>query len=372
VKKLRAAVVGAGLLGAFHAQKLAALDQVELVAVVDPLPEQRQLVASQCGTQGLADTQELFGRVDAVVIAVPTRLHHPLGMEFLGRGIHVLMEKPLAATLAEADELLKAARQHGAVLQVGHVERFNPALATALPHIESPKYIEAVRASGFTFRSTDIGVVLDLMIHDLDLVLSMVHSDVQQVQAMGLSVLGGHEDVAHARLEFECGCVATLSASRVSYEPARRMQVWSASSYTSIDFATRRTTVIRPSETLLRRQFDLNALSAEQVEYYKQHLLEDHLPRRDFEAPAVDALALEVQDFVESILSSRTPRVSGEQGRRAVEIAEQILDRILVHAWDDSADGPVGPMAAPRPNIIPGPHWHQAPSPSSLPRREAG
>ncbi len=370
--KLRAAVVGAGRLGGFHAQKLAALDQVELVAVADPVPAQRQRVADQCHTTAVADPSELFDRVDAVVIAAPTRLHHSLGTEFLSRGIHVLMEKPLAASLAEADALVKTARQHNAVLQVGHVERFNPALDAALQHVQSPKYIEAVRASGFTFRSTDIGVVLDLMIHDLDLVLSMVRSEVQQVQALGISVLGGHEDIAQARLQFECGCVATLSASRVSYEAARRMQVWSARSYVGIDYASRRTSVIRPSETLLQRQFNVDALSPQQLEYYKEHLLEEHLPRQEFEAPAVDALALEVQDFVESILASRTPRVSGDQGRKAVEIAEWILDRIHTHAWDDSADGLVGPMAAPRPSIIPAPHWRQTPSPSTLARREAG
>jgi predicted dehydrogenase len=349
---------------------MAALEAVDLVGVVDPVAAQRERVASQCHTQALADPESLFGQVDAVVIAAPTRLHHALGKEFLGRGIHVLMEKPLASTLAECDDLVRVARRHRAILQVGHVERFNPAFEAALPHIESPKYIEAIRSSGFTFRSTDVGVVLDLMIHDLDLVFSLVHSEVQRVQALGLSVLGGHEDVAHVRLEFECGCVATLSASRVSYEAARRMQVWSMRSYASIDFASRRATVIRPSETLLRRQFDVNALSAEQVEHYRQHMMEEHLPKEEFEAPAVDALALEGQDFVESILKARSPRVTGDQGRKAVEVAEQILDRIHAHAWDDSMDGPVGPLATPQASIIPAPQWHH--SRSSQPRREAG
>lgn len=372
MRKLRTAVIGAGRLGGFHAQKLAAIKDVELVAIVDPVPAQRDRVAAQVGAKALDDPQELFGLVDAVVIAAPTRLHHAVGMKCLAQGIHVLMEKPLAATVAESGELVRAARQHGAILQVGHVERFNPALALALPHLEAPKYIEAVRASGFTFRSTDVGVVLDLMIHDLDLVLSLVQSEVKEVHAMGISVLGGHEDVAQARLEFESGCVATLSASRVSYEAIRRMQVWSARSYATLDFATRHATVIRPSETLLKRQFQVDALSPEQVEYYKENLLKEHLPRQEFEAPAVDALALEVQDFVDSVLTSRSPRVTGEHGHKAVEVAQQILDRIQTHAWAGTADGPVGPMAATRSHVVPAPHWHQTPSRAARARKEAG
>ena len=372
MNKLRVAVIGAGRLGGFHAQKLAALEHVELAGVTDPLESQRNRVAAECHTVSFADHRQLLDRVDAVVIAAPTRLHHALGVEFLGRGIHVLMEKPLAATAAQADELVELARKKQLVLQVGHVERFNPALIAALPHVRTPKYIEAVRASGFTFRSTDVGVVLDLMIHDLDVVLSLVRSPVRKVDALGLSVLGGQEDVANVRLEFQCGCVAALSASRVSYEAARRMQVWSPRAYASIDFATRKTTLIHPSETLLSRQFDVDSLAPEQVEHYKEHLLEEHLAREEIESAAVDALSLELQDFVESILLPRQPRVNGQQGRDAVALSELILEKIRSHAWDDAADGPKGPLAAPRPSIIPAPHWHLAPSYSPAQRKEAG
>ncbi len=227
MNRLRVAVIGAGRLGGFHAQKLAQLPEVELVGVADPVESQRSRVAAECRTAAFADYRELCGRIDAAVVAVPTRLHHALGKELLRRGIHVLMEKPLTPTAAEADELVALARRQRLVLQVGHVERFNPALAAASPHLRSPHYLEAVRASGFTFRSTDVGVVLDLMIHDLDVVLSLVRSELRRVDAMGISVLGGHEDVANARLEFANGCVAALSASRVSYEPVRHMQIWS-------------------------------------------------------------------------------------------------------------------------------------------------
>ncbi len=373
MRRVRTAVIGAGRLGGFHAQKLAAMEQVELVAVADPVPAQRNRVAAECGTRALADYRLLAAeKVDAVVVAAPTLVHHPIGMEFLSRGIHVLMEKPLAPNLAEADELVRTARAHGAILQVGHVERFNPAMTAAAPHVDSPKYIEAVRASNFTFRSTDIGVVLDLMIHDIDLVLSMTRSEVVRVQALGLSILGGHEDVAHARLEFECGCVASLSASRVSYHASRRMQVWSSIAYVDLDFASREAVVVSPSETLRRRQFDVASLSPDEMEHYRDHLMEEHLPRQVIQSPAVDALALEATDFIESIQTARHPRVSGEQGRNAVAVAEQILDRIHAHAWDDTANGPVGPLATPVPRVIPSPHWHLAPSERTAQRREAG
>jgi predicted dehydrogenase len=370
--RLKTAVIGAGRLGGFHASKLVGLPQVDLVAVVDPLPAGRNRVAAECNVQALPDHHELLGQVDAVVIAAPTCLHHQLALEFLEAGAHVLVEKPLCATLDEAEELVQAAQRRGLVLQVGHVERFNPAFAAAVPHVRNPKYIEAVRSSAFTFRSTDVGVVLDLMIHDIELVLSLVHSRVRKVDALGLSVLGGHEDVANARLEFECGCVATLSASRVSYEAVRHMQVWSPRAFASIDFGTRTTTLVRPSETLLRRQFNADLLTAEQIDYYKDRLTEEHLPREQKRFDAIDALTLELHDFVDAILTPRMPRVTGAAGRDAVAVAEQILARIHTHAWDDAADGPVGPLAVPRPRTVPSPHFNLSPADAPLVRREAG
>ncbi|HUT12209.1 MAG TPA: Gfo/Idh/MocA family oxidoreductase [Thermoguttaceae bacterium] len=370
--KLRLAVVGAGRLGGFHARKIADRDDAELTAVVDPSPESRNRVAAECRTQALPDCGPLPGRIDAAVIAAPTRLHHRLALDLLKSGIHLLVEKPICSTRAEADELVETARRHRLVLQVGHVERFNPAFAAATAQVENPKYIEAVRAGPFTFRSTDVGVVLDLMIHDIDLVLSMVRSRVRKVDALGLSVLGGHEDVANARLQFENGCVATLSASRVSYEPVRRMHVWSLRSFAGIDFATRAVNVVRPSETLLRRQFDVDALSPEQVEHYLGHLSEEHLPCQRVEFEAVDALALQLQDFFEAIRTARRPRVTGEAGRDALAVAEQILARIHTHAWDDLSEGPVGPLAVGRPRVIPAPHFEFSPEIFPAARQEAG
>jgi predicted dehydrogenase len=373
VSRLRVAVIGAGRLGGFHAQKLARLEHAKLVAVVDPDPAPRHRAAAECRTQPLADYRELAGRIDAAVVAAPTRLHHPIALDLLNQGVHLLVEKPLCPTAAQADELVRAARRKGVVLQVGHVERFNPALAAAGPYVSqpAPKYLEAVRASNFTFRSTDVGVVLDLMIHDIDLVLSLVRSPVRRVDALGLSVLGGHEDVANARLEFQCGCVATLSASRVSYQSVRQMHVWTPRAFASIDFAARKTTLVRPSETVLERRFDVDALGPEQLQH-KEQILEELLPREEIQAEAVDALSLELADFLESIRTPRLPRVTGEDGRDAVAVAEQILDRVAAHAWDDRLDGPVGPRAIPRPSVLPAPHFTLVPSPQPHLRREAG
>jgi predicted dehydrogenase len=372
VKKLRVAVIGGGRLGGFHAQKLSALEAVRLVAVVDPEPAARNRLAALCHTEPLADFRPLLDEIDAAVVAAPTGLHFPIGQELLEHGVHVLMEKPLTTTAAQAEELVQIAQRQKVVLQVGHVERFNPALAAALPYLRNPKYVEAVRTSPFTFRSTDVGVVLDLMIHDLDLVLWLARSPLRRVQALGLSVLGGHEDVAHARLEFQSGCVATLSASRVSYESVRRMQAWSPQAFASVDFAARTASIVRPDESLLKRQFHTESLTAEQVEHYRQHLGEELLPRQQLALEAVDALALEQQDFVDSIRTARAPRVTGQQARDAIAVAEEILAEIDHHAWDDQPDGLVGPLAMPRGPVIPAPHFSRIPAPLPLDHREAG
>ena len=367
MKKLKIAVVGAGRLGGFHAQKLLALPQVELAAVVDPDPAARERLAGACNCLALAEHAPLLGHVDAAVIASPTRLHHAIARDFLRAGTHLLVEKPLAATADEAEELVRLARDHadqrrpalrdGArtvpgggrrlVLQVGHVERFNPALTAVTAHLGQPRYIEAVRTSGFTFRSMDVGVVLDLMIHDIDLVLSLVGELPRRVEAMGTALLGRHEDVAHARLEFPGGCAATLVASRVAYETVRRIQLWSPRAMATLDLGARTATLVRPSATLLSGRFHADELSAEQVAYYREHLLAEHLPREEQRFEAVDALALEVQDFVEAILTPREPRVLGEAGRQAVLVAEQILERI--------AAAPHAPAAIPfdRPALDP-------------------
>jgi predicted dehydrogenase len=333
---LRIAIIGSGRLGGFHAQKLAKMPNVQIMGIVDPSPVSRDRLAAELNAPALDSHESLVGKVDAAVIATPTTLHHRVALDFLKAGTHLLVEKPLCTTVAEADELVELARWRKVVLQVGHVERFNPAFDAAANELQEPKFIEAVRASGFTFRSMDIGVVLDLMIHDIDLVLSLVRSPLRSVDALGVSLLGGHEDAAHARLTFECGCVANLSASRISYEPVRKMQVWAARAYANIDFATRTTTSVRPSEMLLRGEFHANQLSTEQMEYFKTHLAEEHLPREQKTYDAVDALAMELEDFVESIRTIRQPRVNGAAGRDALAVADQILASIAARSREEA------------------------------------
>jgi predicted dehydrogenase len=364
-------VIGAGRLGGFHAQKLAQRGDVTLVAIVDPLPASRQRIAAECHTEARADCVGLIDQLDAAVVAAPTSLHYAIARELLEAGIPLLIEKPLCTTLAQADELVAVARRRNVVLQVGHVERFNPAFHAAAAEIRRPKYIEAVRANGFTFRSMDVGVVLDLMIHDIDLVLSLVQSPLRKIEALGVSVLGGHEDVANARLEFECGCVATLSACRVSHEPVRRMQVWSPGAFAGIDFAMRTATLVRPSKTLRCRQFRVDQLTPDELEHQRSHFAEEHLPCERQTFDAVDALALEQEDFVESIRALHEPRVSGQAGRDALAVAEQILACIRAHAWDASDDGPVGALALPRRNAVPAPHFPLAGFPTPALRSDA-
>ena len=364
---IRLAVVGAGHLGRVHARIAKGLEGVELVGIVDPVPAAREAVAAEHGTSSFADHREVLGRVDAAVIATPTRFHHAVACELLEAGIHLLVEKPLASSLLEADEMVALADRCGRVLQVGHVERFNPALTAALPHIRDPKYIECCRAGVFSFRSTDIGVVHDLMIHDLDLILALVRSPVRRIDALGISVFGTHEDVAHARLEFENGCVATMAASRASYAAVRTMQVWSAGGFASLDFGTRKTTVVRPSETLQRREVRIEDLTPEQVTHMKEHLFEDWLAVEHPPVEACDQITAEQVDFAASIRAGRAPRVDGRQAREALAVAEQILAAIDSHAWDGTPSGRVGKFAVPA--TVRGPHWHLSPQHTPVERK---
>lgn len=370
MRRLRLAVVGVGHLGRIHARLMLGLENVELVAVVDPLEANRWQVAVDCGAQALADHRELFGRVDAAVIATPTRFHHQVGMDLLSQGVHLLIEKPLAGSLSEGQGLVEEAERRGLVLQVGHVERFNPVWSAALPHLRDPKYIEAVRYGPFSFRSTDIGAVLDIMIHDLDLVLSLVRSPLKRVEALGLAVLGRHEDVANARLTFENGCVAALSASRVNSTPRRSMQVWTPRRFARIDFAERAAEIISPSEALLSRQIDVERLSPPERDQLKADLFEKHLSRQMLPVERRDALTAELEDFVTSIREGRSPRVDGRQGQEVLAAAEQILSKIGAHTWEGGVEGPTGPQAIPTQRVVPAPHWDVAARQRS--RKQAG
>ncbi len=351
---LRIAVIGAGHLGRIHARIAAALDEIELVAVVDPVESARASVAQEARTRAVADYRELIGETEAAIIATPTRFHHTVGMDLLAGGIPVLMEKPLAANSAEANELVALARRQGLVLQVGHVERFNPALAAVAADVRDPKFIDATRTSGYTFRSTDIGGVLDVMIHDLDIVLALARSTVVDVQAIGISVLGEHEDLATARLTFASGCVAQLSASRVSFQQQRTMTIFTARGSASLNFATHEATIVRPRDEVLRREFAVESLSAEDRAYWKEHLFDKLLVRTQHQAQAGNAIQEEQREFVQAVREGRAPRVDGAAGRDAVAVAEMILERIEEHAWDGIQSGRHGPFAMPALPIVAG------------------
>lgn len=338
--RLRLAVIGVGHLGKEHARILAGLPEVELVGVADVNADQARAVAARCGTHAYSDYWPLLNLVDAAVIVVPTVQHHAIAGEFLRRGIPLLVEKPLAATLEQAEALVELARAHGTLLQVGHIERFNPAFVELEHRPLQPKYVSCERLGPFTGRSTDIGVVLDLMIHDLDILLTLVKAPVQTVEAVGVSVFGGHEDVANARLTFANGCVANVTASRASPTPLRRMHVWAPEGYVALDFSKRHLTLIQPSED----RPDPPALALLKEQLFGRHFQVLELDRREG-----DQLTCELQEFIRCLVTGAPPRVSGVDGRNALALATRILEAIRGHCWNGVAGGPTGPVQVPPP-----------------------
>jgi predicted dehydrogenase len=345
--RLRLGVVGVGHLGKEHARILAALPEVELVGVADPNLAQAEAVAERCGTQAFADHRQLLPLVQAAVIAAPTAHHHSVARDFLNRGLALLIEKPLAFTVAQADELLALARLQGTLLQVGHIERFNPAFEEVQGLPLQPRYISAERCSGFSGRSTDIGVVLDLMIHDLDLVLTLVQSSVVSVQALGVAVLGGHEDMAQARLTFANGCLVDLCSSRVHPTGVRRMNVWGSEGYAGLDLATRHLTLIQPGELLRHGRLDSRRLDTNMLASLKNNLYGGYLQMEERNCNTSDQLTRELQDFVQCLRTDRAPRVDGVAGRDALAVAWQILDAVRSHAWQGQEGSPAGPWQLP-------------------------
>jgi predicted dehydrogenase len=332
--RLRVGVVGVGHLGQHHARILAAMPDVELVAVADSRPEQARAVAAKCGTLALDDYRSMLGSVDAVTVAVPTFLHREVAGAFLARGIATMVEKPMAGTALDAEQLVAQARATNALLQVGHIERFNPALQALERMPIRPKYVSAERLSTYTFRSTDIGVVLDLMIHDLDLLLSLIAAPVRSVAAVGVSLFGEHEDVANARIEFEDGSVANLTASRASYAAVRKMRIWGAEGYASLDFASKEATLVRPSEQLKHGRLDLDGVDLTQPAAVKEHLFGKVLRVDRVESQGREPLSLELEDFVSAARGRSRPKVSGDDALRAVRLADQVLKSLEAHRWD--------------------------------------
>jgi predicted dehydrogenase len=306
VSALRAAVIGVGYLGRFHAQKYAALTDVELVGVADVNREAAERVAAEVGCAAYADYRELLDRIDVVSIVVPTRLHFAVAREFLAAGRHVLVEKPITETVDEADELIAVARQQGVLLQVGHLERFNPAIVALNGELHKPMFIESYRLTPFRGRGTDVNVVLDLMIHDIDIILNMVQSELVAVHASGVPVLSHEVDIANARLEFASGCVANVTASRVSRDAMRKVWVFQSDGYFSIDYQKRRIAVCRKGGDGMALP-GLPGITMKEKGFAES-----------------DALRDEIAAFVAAVRTGTSPVVAGEDGRRALAVALQI------------------------------------------------
>ncbi|WP_422136495.1 Gfo/Idh/MocA family protein [Endozoicomonas sp. ALD040] len=306
---LRTAVVGTGYLGKFHAHKYAMLPGSQLVGVADIDEDSGRLVARDCATEFFADYQQLLDKVDAVSIAVPTLLHHKISRDFLRAGVHVLVEKPITSSLNEAHELVQIARHQKLVLQVGCLERFNEALSGVGPLLNRPRFIESHRLAGFKPRSMDINVVMDLMIHDLDIILSMVNQPLVDVAANGTAVLSDSVDIAQARLTFSGGCVANVTASRISQKAKRKMHIFQEKSCICIDF----------------QSLNLSHFYKGKGEMFPgiPNIECDALNYKDS-----DSLRREIEDFLNCVRHSKAPRVSGEDGQRALELATRISDII--------------------------------------------
>jgi predicted dehydrogenase len=309
MSKLRAAVVGVGYFGSRHVDKWTALEDVELAYVVDNDAELARKIARKVGATAATDPAQLAGKVDVASVAVPTEHHFAVAGRLLDAGIHVLVEKPLTRTLEEADRLVAVAEARGLELRVGHLERFNPALLAVRDRIVQPRFMECHRLAPFKPRSTDVDVVLDLMIHDIDIILSLVSAEVAEVRASGVPVLTGSVDIANARIEFADGCVANVTASRVSAKSMRKLRVFQPDTYVSIDFEARECAVARklPGET------------------------RDGMPKIDHELRRLaqgDSLEAELRAFVDAVRGRSRPGATGREGRRALDLALAVSHRI--------------------------------------------
>ncbi len=310
MSRLKVGVIGVGYLGRFHAQKYAGMDDVDLVGVADTSHERAIEIAAECGTEGFTDYRPLLEKVDVLSIAVPTQFHFEVAQDCLRAGRHILLEKPITQTIAEADELIKLARERKLVFQVGHLERFNPAVMALRGILKNPLFIESHRLAPFRTRGTDVNVVLDLMIHDIDIILNMVGSEVKTVNSVGVPVISDEVDIANARLQFENGCVANVTASRASRDAMRKIRIFQEDAYISIDYHERKISI-------LRKGGGENAIPG---------LPDISMEERQFEQG--DSLLEEIHSFVTAVKTGGAPAVSGEDGRRALALALEITSRL--------------------------------------------
>lgn len=310
--KTRVGVVGVGQLGQHHARIYAEQSDTELIGVVDTDPQRAAKIAKSCATQALSDHHMLLGKVDAVSIVVPTTLHHPIARDFLMNGVHALVEKPITATVPEARDLVDLAREKNLVLQVGHVERFNAAIIRLQEIVKNPAFIEVHRLGPYDPRVQDVGVVLDLMIHDLDIILEVVKSPPRSIDAVGVAIFSDKEDIANARIHFANGCIANLTASRITPKKTRKIRFFQEDTYISVDY-------VKPS-----------------MEIYRKQTVPDPRPgsppveivRERVRLKAQDPLTAELEHFLECVASGMPPQITGEKARDALALAVEISEMI--------------------------------------------
>lgn len=350
--KLPVAVVGCGRMGKLHARVYSQMPQTHLVGVYDANRETAEAVAEEYKTQAFHNLKDLLPMVAAATIAVPTKHHAELAEPFLHRGVACLIEKPLAKDPFDCRRIIQAAEKYKPIVQVGHIERFNPAVRAMRRLNIRPQFMEVTRISPLTFRSIDVGVVLDMMIHDIDIVLNLAGgSEVTQIDAVGVSVIGDVEDICNARLTFANGCVANLTASRISPRPMRRMRIWAPEGYAKADFARRRLTLVQPSAEVRCYGLDPRRMTPAQRATIRDDLFGKYLQLQEVDCQrGGDQLTRELQDFVNAVRTKTSPRVPGTDGRNAIALAERILTQIRAHAWDGRIDGPnKGPDHLPTP-----------------------
>jgi len=309
LKTIRVGVIGAGYLGRYHAEKYHGMDAADLVGIVDINADRVKDVAARCQTTAFTDFRDLIGKVDAVSIVTPTPLHYEIGKTMLAAGIHVLIEKPMTTVLEEAHALINLAESRGLVLQVGHLERFNPAVVAVQDIVKKPMFIESHRLSIYQARSTDVSVVLDLMIHDIDIILHFVRSGIESIHASGAAVVSEHCDIANARIAFETGCVANITASRISTKSQRKIRLFQKNSYISVDFAKRE--IMHIQQTNVPNDALIPGMEVHQSCF-----------------PEGDALESELRSFVSAVGACRQPVVTGRMGYQALEVALDVMAQI--------------------------------------------
>ena len=327
---MKLAVIGVGHLGKIHARIYHQLPGIELVAVVDQDKDRAEEVASQYATKALTDYRQIVGQVDAVSVATPTNQHYEIANYFLEHKVHVLVEKPITFDPTDAEKLVSLAHKNNVKLQVGHTERFNPIVMEIAARNLHPTYIEAKRFSPFRFRSGDIGVVFDLMVHDIDIITSLVKSKVSRIESTGINLLGAHDDIANARIVFESGCIADITASRVAKCPRRKAKIFSTTSYVEVDYADSTATLYQLPPHAKLEELNLQGgvpeqyagLSFEEIFYGKMMNIEEVKPDKH------EPLYVQLQSFIEAIEQDTRPVVSGEDGLETVRIADIITKQI--------------------------------------------